>query len=355
MKKILVVGASVNGSDAVSNIATLLADCGNENYLFYFLGFGDKNGNKKKINGIKDLTIVDPFKKNIFYRLLRKAMYIFKIDNAKLASHYVYKKIKKECNGIKFDYIISMSGRFCYTFAAFKYANKNRITMRIIYFDNFVDNMYTRNKKMRIREEKKWLEYVDNIFYNDENKNCLVHNKSDKFVPFKIPISNKIVDIKHAELNNYLIYGGSFYKGMRDSNELYKLACKLVGTKYKIKCYSNLINPVKNDKIEFNDFVSHDEFVNECKKATALIYIGNSNEDVVSSKYLEYISLKKIIVGINVNKNEEVRKYLYYFDYDNEDLIKKIENVKCSNINCYNPYVDFPNRSPVELFKKFFD
>jgi hypothetical protein len=62
-------------------------------------------------------------------------------------------------------------------------------------------------------------------------------------------------------------------------------------------------------------------------EAKALIYIGNSGGNSKSSKYLEYISWKKPIVGINVETDNEVRKYKYYFDEKDPDLILKLNKI----------------------------
>ena len=354
MKKVLIVGINKNGSDAVSNIIFPLIENYGKDNMFYCLGFAADNLKDKSSSNIINIPIKNPFVSNYFYRILRKFMHIVKIDNAKLASLYIYRSIRKYCKKINFDLIISMSGRFCYTVASYKYAKKKNIRLKIVYFDPFVDNIFSLNKKMRIRTEKKWLEKADKIYYNNENISPKVYNNSNKFIPFKIPIEHQLLHNKKKS-SNYFMYGGTFYKGIREVDQLYKFAKKLANTKYYIRCYSNLINPKRDEKIKFYPLLNHDLYVRECVNSDALIYIGNNDKNVISSKYLEYIAMRKIIIGINVGKSEEIRKYPFYFDANDSDLLNKINIIDKKALNNYNPYIDFADRNPNKIFNEIFD
>ena len=50
-----------------------------------------------------------------------------------------------------------------------------------------------------------------------------------------------------------------------------------------------------------------------------------------------------------------MRKYPFYFDYTDEKLIEKIENIDENVLNSFNPYSIYKDRKPQELFDKFFN
>lgn len=357
MQKILIVGASLSSNDAISNIINNMLACMNEDIIFYVFGYSNYNSVQANLSPqIVDLSVENPRVKFI-YRALDKMYRLVHLDREAITSVYAYQKMKYLCRGKKFDLIVSLSGLFCFANIAYKYSKKNNIPLRTVYFDPYVDNLYTLNIRKRKSKELKWAKQSEVILYNAENSRPKYIDAS-KTIPFKIPIfisSIRISDPKDIdeELSNALVYGGTFYPGIRTPDGLFELADKIAGTNIKIFCYSTFIHDAYKNILYFKPLLTANEYKKVCAKAKGFIYIGNNGGNSTSSKFLEYISFKKPIVGINVSELDEVRRYPYYIDiYD--DVYNKLTHIDQDIINGYNPYIDFPDRKPEKFFNKIF-
>ena len=103
MKKILILGAQLNGNDAVSNIIRSLIINYNSNYSFCLLSYGLKNEIFKYDDRIESIVIKNPFKFKFFYRILNKFYHILKLEDSSLSKYFLYKKILKYCKNEKYD------------------------------------------------------------------------------------------------------------------------------------------------------------------------------------------------------------------------------------------------------------
>ena len=348
-RNILIVGTTSIDTDTVSTIMNGILKKKDLRTSFTCIGYSEKDYKKRIEENIECIGVKDPFKK-IKYRFLRRVFLLLNRDNYALTHEYILRKIVKNCGDKKFDLIASCSGRFCHTCAAYKYAKTNKIPLRIIYFDSFVDNPYTRNRTLREKIENCWFSYANKVFVNVEAENYKWKG-INKIEYFKIPINEQ--NCLYERGHNY-IYGGLFYKGIREPAGIIELAEKLDNCPDKIVCFSNCVEQLQHRNISSFGLISHNSFLEECKKAKALIYIGNTGTKAKSSKYLEYISLHKPIIGINVSDDDEVRKYPFFFDADMKDLIEQIDSIKEDSLNVYRPINDYSDRDPSLIYQRFF-
>lgn len=357
MKKILIVGASLSSNDAVSIIVNNLLTSKTDDIIFYVFGYSSYKKAQGDISTqIVDLSIKDPRVK-IIYKILNKTCKLVHFDQESITSAYAYRMMKHMCHGLKFDLIVSLSGPFCFANIAYRYSKKHNIPLRTVYFDPYVDNLYALNKKKRKRKELKWAKQSEVVLYSAENSIPRYTNIT-RTISFKIPIfisSVQSVEKKNSceDFSNYFVYGGTFYPGVRSPDSLFELADRINGTNTKIYCYSTFVHNIYKNILYFKPLLSANEYKKVCSKARGLIYIGNSGGNSTSSKFLEYISLKKPIIGINVSKVDEVRKYPYYIDIS-DDICAKLVNFEQYIMNDYNPYIDFPDRRPEIFFDQLF-
>ena len=352
-KRILVVGAAKRGKDAVSGIMESLVAYAPESTGIYFFSFRKE---EEKVPdsfdwSVADLhTLLSPI--TWWFQGKKRLFRVFKWDDCLWASSYAYYKLNRLAKNIRFDAVIGVAGLFYYTQAAYLFACKHNLPLKLVYFDPFTNNITTRNLARRLAIEKQWLGYAKQVYYNAENILPEEGILKKKAIPFYIPISLK--SLQNWCRNNSLVYGGNFYPQIRQPNGLYELAQSLQDTDWKIECYSNLRNhPVMNN-VKFAPLLQRSAFEQRCNQAGALIYIGNCGGNCRSSKYLECMGYRKPIVGINVSKDDEVRKYKYYWDATDSEWIERISDIPDEELRSHNPFVDFPQRDPKKLARVLF-
>ncbi len=351
-KKILIVGITKNGMGATSGIMTEIMSKIPEDCELYFCGYEGKCGiSKSKYN----LSLPDPRYgikwSAVCYRIQRKILYKLGKENFLLGVKSIYTHLQKYAY-LNFDMVLGIAGLFGFMEAAYQFAHKNHIPFKLVYFDPFTNHSLAKNIYKREKVEHRWLAYADKVYYNLENLVPKHLQKLTKFVGFYIPFGPK--KLTGWKQNDTLIYGGSFYKGIRDPELLYRFADSIKNSGVSIECYSSLKYCPKNVNIYFAPMLSRKQFEQKCLSARALIYIGNSDKNLKSSKYLEYMAWHKPIIGINIEPDNEVRKYKYYLDADDPELIEKLKRITPQELLAYNPLVDFPNRDPQKLADELF-
>lgn len=359
-KRILIIGAAYNGEDAVSNILSDLCETMPDGYDFYMFGYKNEVSGNTGNCRIHDLSVLPPYKKHnllsFFYRAKRRICHFFKIESYNITEMYAYQSLKKKSRNNHYDLVIGVSGYFCFIEAAYRFSKAQNIPLKCIYFDPFVENLTAYNHKKRIKSEKKWVEYAKKVYYNEEMEPPSIIY--DNFSLFKIPISLplKTQDSTQNDSSNELIYGGSFYKSRRQPDVLFNLSEVLNKTKYHIICFSNIKSNNNKDNISFNPIVDRKTFLERCKKAKGLIYIGNIGSNQISSKYIDYISLKKPIIGINVEKNNEVRKYPFFIEFNGNNIADELDNVDEEALAQYDPLKkDFTDRNILKAATELFN
>lgn len=351
-KRILIVGASVEGRNAVSQIMSRIITQNNDECEFFLFGYDYGSVNNQQNKNAFDLKVPDPY--TLFrYRFARKLLNMFHMDQYKLTSKYEFSRLNWICEGKSFDQVVAVSGLFCHVATAFRYAKMKSIPLSIVYFDPFVENRSTRNKKKRASVEARWFEYATFVYCNEENVLPSVNRFREKIIPFKIPIE---VSSEYVDDNNSkdIVYGGMFYQDIRTPDGVYTLARQIAKSDYQITCYSNLQNERGAENLRFLPLIGAQAFAEKCKTAAALIYVGNRGGNSKSSKYLEFVALKKPIIGIQVETDNEVRNYPFYIDASLPNLIERLNMLRHMNREEYDPYKTYPDRDPRALFVKLF-
>ncbi len=350
-KTILLIGATKHGTSAESLILENLIQLAPKNCDIHCFGFAEKNQN---IQEEKNYLIAHPFEgyslNSLFYRFKGKIYSLLKKDKAILAASYILRQLTKATKDLKLDLIIAVAGQFSFIEAAYLFASKHNLPLKIIYFDPFTQNISTINLQMRKALEKKWLSYANNLYYNLENS--YPENLNKKMRGFYIPIFLK--PLENWQRNKTFLYGGAFYKQIRKPDGLYAFAKAIKNTAWHIECYSNLRDYPKISNIKFSPVISRADFHQKCQQAGALIYIGNTGGNSTSSKYLECIGYRKPIVGIQVAANDPVRKYKYYFDATDKNLIHKLSALTASELKNYDPFACYPERNGKNLAETLF-
>lgn len=342
-RKILIVGASFGAQDAVSGIMTDLAAYTPADTELYFCGF-----NKEKQQNAHNIYLPIP---NFKSEIKRKICTALQIDTCTQNSDIILNHLQKYSH-LKFDLVIAVGGVFSFIEAAYIFATENKTPLKIVYFDPFSNNLFTKNPQKRQTIEKRWLAYADNLYFNADN-NCPDYlKKNPKVKLFYIPLFLR--PVQTCTPNSTLIYGGTFYRRIRKPKLLYNFACTVANKGFKIQCYSTLKHYPKNTGIDFYPILNRADFEKRCQAAQALIYIGNAGGDAQSSKYLEYIALRKPVIGVNVEANNEVRKYKFYLDEKDPQLPQKLNTIKQEELLAYNPFDDFPHRMPQVLADMLF-
>ena len=352
-KKVLIVGATLHGVNAVSSIMEGIVQAAPKNCEIFCFGFEENNG---AVYEPGNYLIQNPYEGYsplaLYFRLQRKYLHLRKKDSALLASSYIFHRLEAVTRQQKFDLVIAVIGQFCYAEAAYLYASKHHIPLKIIYFDPFTDKTLSAIFPHRISVEKRWVSYADELYYNLENVFPSKETLNKKWIGFYIPIIPK--DLTHWQLNRTLVYGGTFYPKIREPQLLYDFAVSIENRGVEVECYATLKTYPKQSSIRFFPLLTREAFSQKCREARALIYIGNTNFVSKSSKYLEYVAWRKPIVGINVEPDNDVRKYKYYFDAQDKDLIGKLNEVSPEELKNYNPANDFPERDPRQLAERLF-
>ncbi len=339
-QKILIVGAGLGASDAVSGIMTNLANLVLNKQEVYFCG---PNSIGTLLEDEHNIYVPIPNLKSEIYRKIRT---LFRLDSCISDAKLIFSILEKYAN-LEFDLVIAVGGVFSFIEAAYLFSLKYNIPLKIIYFDPFANNVFSINPKKRMQIEKRWLSYADVLLFNIENTCPSYLQRSPKLKYFYIPMFLK--PVKNLTQDRTLVYGGAFYRHIRTPKLLYDFALSIKNKGFTIECYSQLKHCPQDIGIKFFPTLRRKDFEKRCQSASALIYIGNSGGDSKSSKYLEYIAMHKPIIGINVEPDNIVRKYKYYIDERDPHLIDKLNNINQDEILAYSPYIDFPNRNPKTL------
>lgn len=346
--KILIFGYGHKNTAAVSDVLLNLSNTivKNEKIEIVLFGYGDKD-EKYKLNDL--ITIVsckDVFtKKFSFYRVVRKINHICKFDRPCLSWKRLFSIAEEKFAKEEIDYVIGASGYFMYMHAAYHFAKKHKIEFGMINFDSFSSNKTAKNIKLRKKLEQKWYDFATFLLENKDDNTSLIEDKKNKKTKFQIPLFKKSFQFSPK---GPVVYGGNFYGDFRNSDELISFLNKSMCQNESFLIYSNRKNDFANLKnVISNDLIDNQSYEEICKKAKALIVIGNKESQAVPSKITNAISFKKPIIGINTSSyNEFLVKYPFYYEAEDPNLFEKIQNLSLLNFNKFDLYKNFPELDP---------
>lgn len=315
---------------------------------FYTMAYDSEN-KAEEHNGITYLSIKDPFSgyRRFLIRMGRKIRSLLHMDYSLCSWRYLFRKARSVVRKNNIDVVVGVSGSSFYMKAAFEVARKTHKKLVLLYFDPYTRNVFSRNPKKRLKEEKKWLKLASSVLYDQDGREPPV-KCSGPNEPFLIPIFCNALGNK-TPISNTVVYGGTFYPGIRDSKILvdYMNAHASDGVKFEIYTNSPEINR-KEGLVEVFPLMPSALFTKECEKALAVIAIGNgNNHKLIPSKLLEIIGLRKPIIGLNFPEDTSYfRRYPYYFEGRDSSALYKIKQLSLKDLDHYDPLRDFPERDP---------
>ena len=154
----------------------------------------------------------------------------------------------------------------------------------------------------------------------EQYSNNLLHKHKSKFKDIGIPIlkiSTEIFNNTDKFIN--LVYIGSFYKKIRDPKYMFEVIVRLIEANNNIRLHiygpevkslpAELMTKYK-DNIRAYGRVSKKEINKAIESSNILINIGNSVENQLPSKVLEYIGIGKPIINFYSIENDTSNIYL---------------------------------------------
>jgi hypothetical protein len=346
-KRILVIGAAPEGSLAVSELAK--ATFSSDNWKNSFLNFYCYDIQEKRFSDADHETFLEksPFRgmRHWPIRILRKFKTMLRLDTGLASSKFAQKRIGKLYGKSKIDAVIAVGGLFSLVEAAFHFAREQNIPFTIIYVDPFTESQYAKGHR-RLKVEKRWLSYATSVFYDADGIKPPLNEFDYKKKPFFIPISDPVACL--PDLEPIIIYGGSFYPGLRDVNDLQPLISRKDMKNYRFHVYSNLGIQKSKGTTSFFSSVEKNQFNDLVAKSMALIVIGNkTSQKSQPSKFLYGISQRKILIGINLGqKKADFSRYPFYFDSLDPNLPQEIQKVTKDELLSFDVYGAFPERNP---------
>ena len=185
--------------------------------------------------------------------------------------------------------------------------------------------------------------------------NNLLNRYKLKFKDIGIPILKITNNNNNVGENIDLIYIGSFYKNIRDPEYMFEVISKLIEINDKIclHIYGPEINSLPNElmtkynnNIYAHGRVSKEEINKAVLSSNILINIGNSVENQLPSKILEYIGVGKPIINFYSIENDTSNVYLK--DYPIACLIFENWDTIQSNVAQSHDFITKNFRSKVD-------
>jgi hypothetical protein len=264
-----------------------------------YLSFFVSKMPQEQENNPQFLPIQNPFIswKHPFIRLSRKAMFICKKNPWRVSANYYFKSLNRLTKNTQIDAVVGAAGWFSSLETAYQLSLKRSIPLFLLYLDPFANNPIA--PQGDIQTEKKWDERASAIFYDCENLKPLMLSKKEKYQPVYLPLLEDFC--KTDALTNTIIYGGNFYRGIRNPETILRIAENPLLSSYVFEIYTNSkIDTHGLQNVHVYPSCEHGSFIKKCREAKGIILIGNgTNSSYVPSKLYETISLNRIIISIN--------------------------------------------------------
>ena len=230
--------------------------------------------------------------------------------------YHSFFRLLKKIKAKEYDYIFSISGLFCNTFAAVDYCRKNRVNLIVYQVDPFLDNITFSNITRKKRE--KWAKKISEDAFLLISPNYVSELKTlqkDNLIHLELPLvsASQMCPIGSNNKNELkCIFVGSLSNSMRNpdyairlferlATEIHGLSVSFIGVD-KEQVNSSFINCVGKLPLK----VAKDEM----QKCDFLINIGNSTTTQTPSKLFDYISTGKPIINFCKSKSCPTINYL---------------------------------------------
>jgi hypothetical protein len=356
MKNILIVGTRPEEASAISSVVDRICHVLSSTFQFSFFSINYGHSKPQFLAESASFLMSDPISGffHVGRRIERKLSFSLGLDTGLFASREISSKLSSTFEGKSFDCVIAVAGNFAFFQAAFSFAKRSGLPLCLFYVDPFTSNPFAKNSRKRYENEKRWLDYCETAFYDKDGPEPPLQGDSSKMVPFLIPLDQK--EGKFHEMNRSIVYGGSFYPGIREPDGLIDLARRKDMSEFTFEIYTDCFPFIDLPNVNVHPLIPKNEYLNKISNASATVVVGNStNLRYQPSKYLEAISLKCPIIGVN-NGAEiyELQKYPLYFDSHDPELPKKIQSLQARDFS-FDAFQIYPDRDPKvvgEIFKQ---
>ncbi len=278
-------------------------------------------------------TLVD---RSDFIQLARKHFFVFLNGGVQRAfHHYEHRVIKsafidiptknsfykalKRIKADRYDYIISISGRYDATAAVYKYCKRYNTPFILYQVDPCRTNKVLLPESMKNREKFEFdlfnlakCVFTTSIIF-DEYKDFEKYQQKMMVIEFPLIVPK----VEKYEHNNPLrfIFLGSFYQGVRDPKATIDLITPLLVKNEAVLEFVGTDSSILTKEQKELSIICHGKkTIEEClsymKQADVLVNVGNRIDNQVPSKIFDYISLGKPILNVYVNDNDPTLKYL---------------------------------------------
>jgi len=343
---LLIVGAGFDGGGATPVVLSeVFTQPAFKPFDITFVGFG--NGVERTFKGIHCINLPDPYVggKHPFVRLCRKIRSCTNQDIFPSGAGYVFQMMKKRLRKKRFDLVLGAPGLFME--CAYKYSILTKSKFGMIYTDPFSLNpLAGKFKEKRCKKEYAWESLASVIFYDNDGPVPPFGEFDQKKNIFYFPIAGPISSL--PEPKKSIVYGGAFYKGLREQDGIYNLAKRQDMQDYTFDIYSDICPPPGIPNLKVHGYVKKDVFESKCLDAKAIIVVGNKTNMVyIPSKYLTDISLRRPIIGVDSGAElKYLQKYPFFVSSRDENLRKKLESFTNEELLSFNPYLAYPERDP---------
>jgi len=354
MKRLLFLGTTTKSSLAIAEILdTFLSTSivSNGDYAITCIGFSETINYNNDASSIINIELDDPFVglKHFGIRIKRKIDTSLNSNLGLSSSNYIYKQVLKLLNNQSFDYVFGVSGIFAFMQAAYRFSQKRNFKFVPIYLDPYSLRPNTSRKicMKKLVIEERWIKSAYKILYDADGSIPPFKEYEVKMIPFFIPIPDPVKTLPRRE--NTIVYGGTFYKGLRESDGIIELASREDMKNFSFEIYSNMNSNGKAPKnMHVHKRIKRIQFEKELLSASAVIVVGNkTNLRYQPSKFLTDISLRRPIIGVdNCHEIKYLEKYPFFYRADDQNLPTKLLSITNEQLLSFSPYSIYPERKP---------
>jgi len=224
-----------------------------------------------------------------------------------------------EINSKKYDYIISISGRYDASSAVYSYCKAKGIPFVLYQVDpcktSRLFNDESKNKREKF--EHRLIEYASHVFTTPiiYSEYAGLAKYRDKMTTVEFPL---IIPSVHEHKYNtplHFMFLGSFYRGVRDPEATMKLFTPFLRKNQAVLEFVGSNESILNEEQKKLPIICHGrKSIDECNamidQTDVLVNIGNRIDNQVPSKILDYISTGKPIINVYVSDNDPALEYL---------------------------------------------
>jgi hypothetical protein len=313
------------------------------------------------LNSINNVFMLKNNKREIplMYKLFFKIYY--KFLQAPESSSVNNKALKKEVIEIikenRINTVVILVKPFYFLrLTKFLKSNYPNIYIIVDLSDPFYENISLLNSNFYYKYliklfEKKYFTKIDKLISTGEDVKEYYKKYVKESIVIEQGVNNVLIENTKKDNNENIrndiiriIYGGKFYKKIREPFELYKAVLNC-NKKVKLTIYTQLDDeyflPPQNEKIEYKNAISQENLFEEFHKSNIIIFIDNFYGVQIPGKTIELLAFSKPILFIFENDNSPSMLYLkehqgVFFVKNDQKLIKSmIENIINRNIFCY--------------------